>query len=126
MALKLFASMPSLLQAHRLTSIDVYLDCGIRVHRESISRENPKRDWYVWAGPGPNGSPPNNWLSRFVGGAWEWDAATGQYYYHAFLREQPDLNWRNPQVRAAMADVLRFWLRRGIDGFRIDAAAVLA
>jgi alpha-glucosidase len=90
------------------------------------SRQSPKRDWYVWADPGPGGGPPNNWLSRFGGSAWQWDGATGQYYYHAFLKEQPDLNWRNPQVRAAMADVLRFWLRRGIDGFRVDAAAVLA
>jgi alpha-glucosidase len=90
------------------------------------SRQSRKRDWYVWADPGRDGGPPNNWLSRFGGSAWEWDSATGQYYYHAFLKEQPDLNWRNPQVRAAMANVLRFWLRRGIDGFRIDAAAVLA
>jgi alpha-glucosidase len=90
------------------------------------SRDHPKRDWYVWAEPAPDGGPPNNWLSRFGGSAWEWDPATGQYYYHAFLKEQPDLNWRNPHVRAAMADVLRFWLRRGVDGFRIDAAAVLA
>jgi alpha-glucosidase len=90
------------------------------------SRDNRKRDWYVWADPGPDGAPPNNWLSRFGGSAWEWHPATGQYYYHAFLKEQPDLNWRNPDVRAAMADVLRFWMRRGVDGFRIDAAAVLA
>ena len=89
------------------------------------SRDNPKRDWFVWADPPLGGGPPNNWLSRFGGSAWEWDEATGQYYYHAFLKEQPDLNWRNPQVRAAMADVLRFWLGRGVDGFRIDAAAVL-
>jgi alpha-glucosidase len=90
------------------------------------SRQSPKRDWYVWADPGPGGGPPNNWLSRFGGSAWQWDGATGQYYYHAFLKEQPDLNWRNSQVRAAMANVLRFWLSRGIDGFRIDAAAILA
>jgi alpha-glucosidase len=90
------------------------------------SRRNPKRDWFVWRDPAPDGGPPNNWLSRFGGSAWEWDGDTGQYYYHAFLREQPDLNWRNPDVRAAMADVMRFWLRRGVDGFRIDAAAVLA
>jgi alpha-glucosidase len=95
--------------------------------RESRSaRDNPKRQWYIWADAAPDGGLPNNWLSRFGGSAWEWDAATGQYYYHAFLKEQPDLNWRNPQVRAAMADVLRFWLRRGVDGFRVDAAAVLA
>jgi len=90
------------------------------------SREDPRRDWYVWMDPGPDGRPPNNWLSRFGGSAWEWDERTGQYYYHAFLKEQPDLNWRNPEVRAAMAQVLRFWLRRGVDGFRVDASAVLA
>jgi alpha-glucosidase len=90
------------------------------------SRDNPKRDWYVWADPAPGGGPPNNWLSRFGGTAWKWDEHTGQYYYHAFLEEQPDLNWRNPEVRSAMADVLRFWMHRGVDGFRIDAAAVLA
>ena len=84
------------------------------------SRENPKRDWYIWRDPGPDGGPPNNWLSNFGGPAWTRDAATGQYYYHAFLPEQPDLNWRNPQVRAAMHDALRFWLARGVDGFRVD------
>ncbi|HZH28014.1 MAG TPA: alpha-amylase family glycosyl hydrolase [Azospirillaceae bacterium] len=89
--------------------------------RESrSSRSNPKRDWYIWRDPGPDGGPPNNWMSNFGGPAWEWDEATGQYYYHAFLREQPDLNWRNPEVRAAMYDVLRFWLDRGVDGFRVD------
>src|SRR4051812_11898609 len=84
------------------------------------SRDNPKRDWYIWRDPAPGGGPPNDWLSEFGGGAWEYDAATGQYYYHAFLAAQPDLNWRNPQVRSAMYDVMRFWLRRGVDGFRID------
>jgi alpha-glucosidase len=84
------------------------------------SRDNPKRDWYIWRDPKPDGSPPNNWISDFGGSAWEWDEATGQYYYHAFLKEQPDLNWRNPEVRAAMMQVLRFWFERGIDGFRID------
>jgi len=90
------------------------------------SRASAKRDWYVWADASVNGGPPNNWLSRFGGSAWQWDDATGQYYYHSFLRQQPDLNWRNPEVRAAMADVLRFWMRRGVDGFRVDASAVLA
>jgi alpha-glucosidase len=90
------------------------------------SRTNPKRNWYIWGDPDSDGGPPNNWLSRFGGSAWKWDASTGQYYYHAFLEEQPDLNWRNADVRQRMADVLRFWLRRGVDGFRIDAAAVLA
>ena len=85
------------------------------------SRDNPYRDWYVWADPAPDGSPPNNWLAAFGGRSWEWDEATGQYYLHSFLKEQPDLNWRNPAVRAAMYDVLRFWLDRGVDGFRMDA-----
>ena len=84
------------------------------------SRTNPKRDWYIWRDPGPDGGPPNNWRSNFGGGAWEWDRTTEQYYYHAFLKEQPDLNWRNPGVRRAMLDVLRFWLDRGVDGFRVD------
>jgi alpha-glucosidase len=85
------------------------------------SRGNPRRDWYLWQDPAPGGGPPNNWQSVFGGGAWEWDAPTQQYYYHAYLREQPDLNWRNPEVREAMLDVLRFWLERGVDGFRVDA-----
>jgi alpha-glucosidase len=84
------------------------------------SRDDPKRDWYIWRDAAPDGGPPNNWLSNFGGGAWTRDDATGQYYYHAYLAEQPDLNWRNPQVRAAMHDALRFWLRRGVDGFRVD------
>lgn len=84
------------------------------------SRDNPKRDWYIWRDPAPGGGPPNNWISDFGGSAWEWDAATGQYYGHAFLKEQPDLNWRNPELRAAMFEALRFWLERGVDGFRID------
>jgi glycosidase len=84
------------------------------------SRTNPKRDWYIWCDPAEDGGPPNNWISDFGGSAWEWDAATGQYYYHAFLKEQPDLNWRNPDVRRAMYDAMRFWLERGVDGFRLD------
>jgi alpha-glucosidase len=85
-----------------------------------ISRQSAKRDWYIWRNGAPQGGPPNNWLSEFGGSAWAYDAASDQYYYHAFLREQPDLNWRNPQVRAAMHDVMRFWLKRGVDGFRVD------
>ena len=84
------------------------------------SRDNPKRDWYIWRDPAPGGGPPNNWLSCFGGSAWQLDEATGQYYYHAFLPEQPDLNWRNPDVVDAMMGVLRFWLDRGVDGFRVD------
>jgi alpha-glucosidase len=84
------------------------------------SRTNAKRDWYIWRDPAPDGGPPNNWISDFGGPAWEWDETTGQYYYHAMLREQPDLNWRNPALRAAMLDAMRFWFDRGVDGFRID------
>ena len=84
------------------------------------SRTNPKRDWYIWRDAKPDGSPPNNWESDFGGSSWAWDEATGQFYLHAFLPEQPDLNWRNPELRAAMMDVLRFWFDRGVDGFRID------
>ena len=84
------------------------------------SRENQKRDWYIWRDPAADGGPPNNWISDFGGSAWQWDKTTGQYYYHAFLKEQPDLNWRHPAVQAAMYDVMRFWFDRGVDGFRID------
>src|SRR3712207_4396920 len=74
------------------------------------SRDNPKRNWYIWRDPAPGGGPPNNWLSNFGGPARTLEPATGQYFYHAFLRQQPDLNWRNPEVRRAMHDVLRFWM----------------
>jgi alpha-glucosidase len=84
------------------------------------SRDNAKRNWYIWRDPGADGGAPNNWLSCFGGSAWEYDAPTEQYYYHAFLREQPDLNWRNPEVVEEMLNVLRFWLERGVDGFRVD------
>ncbi|TBW36469.1 DUF3459 domain-containing protein [Siculibacillus lacustris] len=84
------------------------------------SRTNPKADWYIWHDPAPDGGPPNNWRSMFGGIGWEWCEARGQYYYHAFLKEQCDLNWRNPAVVAAMHDMLRFWLARGVDGFRVD------
>jgi len=90
------------------------------------SRESPKRHWYIWRDPAPGGGPPNNWLSQAGGGAWTLSPETGQYYYHAFLPEQPDLNWRNPEVRRAMHDVLRFWLERGVDGFRVDVLWHLA
>jgi alpha-glucosidase len=84
------------------------------------SRGSRKRDWYIWRDPAANGGPPNNWLSVFGGSAWEYDGASGQYYYHAFLAAQPDLNWRNPAVRSAIYEVMRFWFRRGVDGFRVD------
>ncbi len=85
------------------------------------SRDNPKRDYYTWADPKPDGSPPNNWLSIFGGSAWQWDETTGQYYLHTFLKEQPDLNWQNPVVRREMQDVLHFWFKLGVDGIRADA-----
>ena len=89
------------------------------------SRANAKRDWYIWRDGKSDGSPPNNWASQFGGPAWTMDPLTGQYYLHSFLREQPDLNWRNPDVREAMYDVLRFWLDRGVDGFRVDVIWLL-
>lgn len=95
--------------------------------RESrSSRTNPKRDWYVWRDPTPDGEMPNNWMSHFGGEAWTFDESTGQYYLHSFLPEQPDLNWRNPELVAAMHDGLRFWLERGVDGFRIDVIHAIA
>ena len=88
-------------------------------------RESPKRDWYVWRDARPDGALPNNWRSVFGGSAWEYDVGTAQYYLHSFLVEQPDLNWRNPEVVAAMHNVLRFWLGRGVDGFRIDVVGMI-
>jgi len=90
----------------------------------SSSRDNPKRDWYVWR-DGLDGRPPNNWCSFFGDSAWEYDPVTDQYYYHAFLRQQPDLNWRNPEVKRAMWDAVRFWLDLGVDGFRLDAVGTI-
>lgn len=84
------------------------------------SRKSAMRDWYFWRDGAPDGGPPNNWTSDMGGPAWEFDGTSGQYYLHTFLKEQADLNWRNPEVRAAMTDVLRFWFDRGVDGFRID------
>ena len=93
------------------------------------SRTNPKRDWYIWKdgadGDSANRLPPNNWVSIFGGTAWECDAASEQYYYHIFLKEQPDLNWRNPEVKQAMWAAMRFWLDMGVDGFRLDALATV-
>jgi len=84
------------------------------------SRASARRDWYIWRDPAPGGGKPNNWQSVFGGSAWQWDPHTRQYYLHLFYKEQPDLNWRNPEVRQAMLDVFRFWLDRGVDGFRLD------
>lgn len=86
------------------------------------SRSNPRRDWYVWADAKPDGSPPNNWLASWGGSSWQWDETTQQYYLHSYHVKMPDLNWRNPEVKAALFDVARFWLDRGVDGLRIDSA----
>jgi len=122
-------TMDRLLEAARARGLRVLLDF-VPNHtsdqhawfRQSRSgREDPKREWYIWRDPAPDGGPPNNWIGYFGAPAWEWDPATRQYYLHSFFKEQPDLNWRNPQVRQAMQQVLRFWLDRGVDGFRVDA-----
>jgi alpha-glucosidase len=86
------------------------------------SRDSTRRDFYVWAGPGPDGGPPNNWLDATGAPAWAWHQPTGQYYLHNFLPSQPDLNWWEPRVHAEFAEILRFWLDRGVAGFRIDVA----
>lgn len=90
------------------------------------SKDSPKRNWYIWKPAKPDGSLPNNWGSMFGGSAWEYDAHTDEYYFHQFVKEQPDLNWRNPEVVNAMLDVLRFWLARGVDGFRMDVVNMIA
>ncbi len=87
--------------------------------------DNPKRAWYVWRDGDGQGGPPNNWASIFGGSAWEHDPQTGQYYYHAFLKEQPDLNWRNPELKQAMWEMIRYWLDLGVDGFRLDAIGTI-
>ncbi|NYI03474.1 glycoside hydrolase family 13 protein [Allostreptomyces psammosilenae] len=89
-----------------------------RESRESV--DSPKRDWYIWRPPAADGGPPNNWGSVFSGSAWEYDEKTGEYFLHLFSRRQPDLNWENPQVREAVHEVMRWWLDRGVDGFRMD------
>ncbi len=90
------------------------------------SKNNPKRDWYIWRSGRTPSAPPNNWRSVFGGSAWQLDPETGEYYYHAFLKEQPDLNWHHPDVRSAMLDAMKFWLSRGVDGFRVDAVNEIA
>lgn len=90
--------------------------------RSRSSRDDPYRDYYIWRDPAPDGGPPNNWISVFGGPAWTYDGATGQYYLHLFASAQPDLNWDDPRVAAEFDDILRFWLDRGVAGFRIDVA----
>ncbi|MEM6530143.1 MAG: alpha-amylase family glycosyl hydrolase, partial [Chloroflexota bacterium] len=91
----------------------------------SSSRDNPKADWYIWKDAKPDGSLPNNWGAVFGGPAWTWNEARQQYYFHQFHPKQPDLNWRNPEVREAMHNVLRFWMDRGVDGFRMDVVYMI-
>ncbi|EAB6718081.1 alpha-glucosidase, partial [Salmonella enterica subsp. enterica] len=114
-------------EAHRL-GLKVMID-GVISHTSDqhpwfiesrAARDNAKADWYVWADPQPDGSPPNNWLSVFGGPAWQWDTRRLQYYLHNFLPEQPDLNFHNRDVQDALLDVVRFWMDRGVDGFRLD------
>jgi alpha-glucosidase len=87
--------------------------------QSKLSKDNPFRDWYIWKGK-KNGKEPNNWQSRFGGSGWEWDPTTEEYYFHMFAKEQPDLNWRNPKVYQEILDMIRFWLEKGVDGFRLD------
>ena len=89
------------------------------------SKTDPRRDWYVWRPGKAEGVPPNNWQSAFGGSAWEFDPLTGEYYYHFFFKEQPDLNWRNPEVRKALWDAARYWLDMGVDGYRLDAIGTI-
>ena len=127
----LFGSMEDfdalIAQAHRLglkVIIDQVISHTSDKHAWFIEsragRTNAKADWYVWADPRPEGSPPNNWLSVFGGSAWEWEPTRRQYYMHNFLSSQPDLNFQNPAVQEAVLDAVRFWLDRGVDGFRLD------
>ena len=90
------------------------------------SRDNPYHDYYLWAEPKADGSPPNNWEAAFQGSVWEWNEATGEYYLHMFSRKQPDLNWENPQLRAEVYALMRFWLDKGVDGFRMDVINMIS
>ncbi len=109
--------------------MDMVLNHTSNQHRwfkeSESSRTNPKADWYIWHDGKPNGQPPNNWQSDFGHSAWQYEASRRQYYYHEFYKEQPDLNWRNQDVRKAMYDVLRFWMQKGVYGFRLDAITSL-
>jgi alpha-glucosidase len=114
-------------EAHRLglkVMIDQVISHTSDLHpwfvESRASKDNPKADWYVWADPKPDGTPPNNWLSIFGGSAWQWDTARCQYYLHNFLSTQPDLNFHNRDVQDALLETVRFWLDRGVDGFRLD------
>ena len=114
-------------EAHRLgmrVMIDLVMSHTALEHpwflESRVNKTNPKADWFVWADPKPDGTPPNNWLSMFGGSAWQFDSPRRQYYLHNFLAEQPDLNFHNPEVQEELLDIVRFWLERGVDGFRLD------
>ncbi len=116
-------------EAHRLglkVMIDQVLSHSSDQHpwfkQSRADRENPRADWYVWADPQEDGTPPNNWLSIFGGPAWQWDSRRHQYYFHNFLVSQPDLNFHNSDVQDALLDTVEFWLKRGVDGFRLDTS----
>jgi len=123
------ADFDSLLEAAHARGVKVILDFVPNhtsdehpwFQESRSSKLHPRRDWYVWRDAKPDGSPPNNWESEFGGPAWSFDEVSGQYYYHAYLKQQPDLNWRNPDVERSMCEVLKFWFDRGVDGFRVDA-----
>jgi alpha-glucosidase len=126
------ADFDELVRQTRLRAMHVILDAVMNHTSDQhpwfvesrASRTSAKRDWYVWA-DGRNGGPPNNWTSGFGGSAWELDPKTNQFYYHNFYKQQPDLNWRNPEVHQAMESMLRFWLDKGVSGFRLDAILTL-
>jgi alpha-glucosidase len=127
--LDVFKSMLDLMNERGMRLvIDLVLNHTSDQHRwfqeSKSSRDHSKRDWYIWR-DGVHGQPPNNWESTFGGSAWQYDETTDQYYYHFFLKEQPDLNWRNPEVKEAMFDAMRFWLNMGVDGFRLDAIGTI-
>jgi len=125
--------MDALIADARRTNIRVILDLVVNHTSDKhpwfiesrSSRNNPKRDWYIWRDGKGSGQPPNNWISDFGGSAWQFDPKTNQWYYHYFYTEQPDLNWRNPAVEAAIFDVSRWWYKRGVAGFRLDAVDTL-
>lgn len=125
-----FADLQVLITEAGAAGIEIMLDLVVNhtsdqhlwFQESKKSRSNPRRDWYIWRDPAPDGGPPNNWLAVFGGPAWEYDDQTGQYYLHSFLKEQPDLNWECPQVQDAMREVIRFWGDQGVRLWRVDAA----
>jgi alpha-glucosidase len=125
--------MDALLQEGKQRNIRVLLDLVLTYtsdqnkwfQESKSSRTNPKRDWYIWGDGKAPGQPPNNWTSNFGGSAWKYEGPSNQWYYHYFYPPQPNLNWRNPEVEEAMFDVTRWWLKRGVAGFRLDAVDVM-